>query len=948
MIGIEGTRGFPVVLTMNILPILTLLILSAVATADLEVPLTVRDHAGVTHRGVVVRGGVPFAIGVLKECKSPRLMDAAGKSIPCRARPTARWYDGSIKWLLVDALVDVPANGQVDLRFRPGEVGPAKGPRVTVTEKPDSILIDTGSARFLFSRKTFGLPSAAWVDVNGDGTADTKVVSDAGEFACEVEHQPPGPPEEENWLRDAAGGPRERFVASASGDYTATVENANDLHAVVKLSGWLVNPAGRRLIQYVIRAHAYAGTPELRIVQTFVYAGNPKQNFLRSMSLRFPLKSAGSVSYALGGVQRHAGQLAGSESVSLFETGPKKIYHLAPHALDKDVYYSVTQSGREIAKGKEAAGWARVSDQSASMHVAVRNFWQMHPKELKVDAQGITVFLWPEQGGKVLDLRRRSDEVENVYHYDLSLWPYGGEGVGVTHEMLLRFGPAREDAGPAMAAALNAPLLLQCSPEQYAASGAFGPMAAADPQRFPHLEGVLDVDLEWIRHNQRSFHWDGMIDYGDTLFHGYATPSHYGYIAPDGWCSRGYVGWLCNDGTLTHSLFLHYLRTGDYETFRTAEAMARHVMDVDTCHYCAEEPGCVGGGHRHDQQHWGNGVRGYGTTTHGAIDYYLLTGDERALEVAGEYANYHDNGTPTENEDRIGGLIRYWDITGDARWKKKADELVAAELNVPAGKGWRFVTDPHFRFVSNTSVSLLYYLYSAPPGDTVALREAILKSADYRESGIMNAWDDVGYFPTILTSLACQQTGDRRYALMTAALMQRLRLPMTLKVPADYQTALRDLDFEGMLAAARQWGVNNVYTAAIHQLCSIPYAIAALQKAGMDEKAAVAVKLESTAPPPFEEVLDPKNIGHEKGFCYIAGMTHVSPSDIGGGHSDLLLFEDGKPLGPAHSAHQEIRDKGTGRYSHWGTRSVYFSASDNSDPKTNRRTYKVVYPGPKR
>ena len=100
-----------------------------------------------------------------------------------------------------------------------------------------------------------------------------------------------------------------------------------------------------------------------------------------------------------------------------------------------------------------------------------------------------------------------------------------------------------------------------------------------------------------------------MIDYGDNLFHGYETISHYGYTAPKSWCSRGYVGWQCNDGTLTQSLFLQYLRTGDYEAFRTAEALCRHVTEIDTCHYCAQEPKQVGGGHRHDQQHWGNGVR---------------------------------------------------------------------------------------------------------------------------------------------------------------------------------------------------------------------------------------------------------------------------------------------------------------------------------------------------
>jgi len=54
--------------------------------------------------------------------------------------------------------------------------------------------------------------------------------------------------------------------------------------------------------------------------------------------------------------------------------------------------------------------------------------------------------------------------------------------------------------------------------------------------------------------------------------------------------------------------------------------------------------------------------------------------------------------------------------------------------------------------------------------------------------------------------------------------------------------------------------------------------------------------------------------------------------------STLELFENGVSLGPAHSLHRDIRDMGRGRFSHWNS-SLYFSASDNSDPRTNGRVY---------
>jgi len=930
---------------MTVLPVTILLCASVVAVAQVDVPLSVRNHTGQDQTSAPVRGGVPFALGELPSCDRAQIIVGGGE-LPCAVRPIAQWYDGSVKWLLVDTQVDLPAHGATSLMLRAGQASDAAHARAEITETADSITIDTGPARFTFSRRAFGLPSQAWADLNGDGAWDTQVVDGGSSFVCEVEHDPPGEPEEENWLRGASGSERERFEAAPAGDYLVEIESANDLHAVVKLSGWLVNAEGRRLIQYTIRAHAYAGHPELRVLHTFVYAGKPKHDFIRTMSLRFPLQTSGEMTWGLGGETAHSGVLHAGQEIVLHETGPKKIYHLAPYTLDKSVRYSLADSGREIASGKQASGWARLAGQRASMHVAMRNFWQMHPKELVIDRGGIAVGLWPERGDQVLDLRRRYDEVENVYHYDLSLWPYGGEGLGLSHEIILRFGPSSEDVGEGLVAGLNAPLLLECSPKWYADSGAFGPFAIADPEGYPFLEGVQNVGLEWIRRNQRVFHWDGMIDYGDTLFHGYETPSHYGYVGEKAWCSRGYVGWLCNDGTLTHSLFLQYVRTGDYEAFRTAEAMARHVMDVDTCHYCEEEPIYVGGGHRHDQQHWGNGVRGYGTATHGAIDYYLLTGDERALEVAGEYARFHVSGAPVENEDRIGGLIRYWEITGDSQWKELADQILVAELNVADDAGWRFVTKQHFRFVSNTSVSLLYYLTSVPPEEAAPLRDAIVRSMDFREPVFMSAWDDAGYLTIILSSLAYQETGDTRYADMTAALVQRATsFPRNFEVPNDYLAYLRGLNYEQMVATARRWNVNNIYSMNIHQLCSLPYAIAAFQAAGMDEAAVWGVERHNRAVEAFEEVIDPSSMGQEIGFAYTATLEHGAPSDVAGGFSHLVLYEDGKPLGPAHAAHKDIREHGEGRYSHWGARRLWFSASDNSDPRTNGREYKVVHPG---
>ena len=69
-------------------------------------------------------------------------------------------------------------------------------------------------------------------------------------------------------------------------------------------------------------------------------------------------------------------------------------------------------------------------------------------------------------------------------------------------------------------------------------------------------------------------------------------------------------------------------------------------------------------------------------------------------------------------------------------------------------------------------------------------------------------------------------------------------------------------------------------------------------------------------------------------------------SDSAPSVSTADLREGSNRLGPAHSLHQEIRDLGGGRFSHWGD-GLIFSTSDNTDPRTNNRKYLVeisLYP----
>lgn len=62
------------------------------------------------------------------------------------------------------------------------------------------------------------------------------------------------------------------------------------------------------------------------------------------------------------------------------------------------------------------------------------------------------------------------------------------------------------------------------------------------------------------------------------------------------------------------------------------------------------------------------------------------------------------------------------------------------------------------------------------------------------------------------------------------------------------------------------------------------------------------------------------------------------------GNSPVMIYEDGKRLGPAHSNFADISRLGHGRFSYWTGQGFVFSTSDGSDPNSNGRRYRAVVP----
>lgn len=91
--------------------------------------------------------------------------------------------------------------------------------------------------------------------------------------------------------------------------------------------------------------------------------------------------------------------------------------------------------------------------------------------------------------------------------------------------------------------------------------------------------------------------------------------------------------------------------------------------------------------------------------------------------------------------------------------------------------------------------------------------------------------------------------------------------------------------------------------------------------------------------------VDNNELSHETGHCYSIRfpkyyMPFDSEEDPRG--SGLTMYENDIRLPAPHSSYKEISGTGLGRYCHWYD-TLYFSTSDNSDPRTNGNVYSINF-----
>jgi hypothetical protein len=597
-----------------------------------RIPLAVRNpHAfDVSHWPITT--GVPFAQGALVNAEQVRLV-CGQKEVPVQVQLTARWPDGSVKWLLITFLASAAAAGQADYRLE-------CGPTVRRAEVIEGLTV-TGSGVAVPGTRLF---TADGVQIN------------TGALSLRIDRQ--------GNIADVSDFDRRRFADNARagtvaedpqgetflpGDGTLEIEEGGPIRAVVKTVCPLRGAKGAHVARIEQRIEVYRGLPWIRLHHTLVVDGPERFTALKRLSYRVPVAD---------GVW--TASLADGQSMQLDAASPSA-YQLFDDAVSADAAGAKPRKGRIVG--------SLVGAGSRGCALAVRDFWQNYPKAFRIAKEAVEIDLCPAFPDGTYDKFPFEKEGHHLYYYLLGGRYRLKQGMAKTHELLLSLGPPaevprsarvsdpaetadrRSPAGPetfgqsggtvgrpataALCALFQRPLLATAPAEVHCHSQAFYGVAPRNPERFKIYEEAIDRNLKaypQTRERQRDY---GMLNYGD-------------------WYGERGTNWGNVEYDTQHALLLEYVRSGNPEAFFLAHATELHNRDVDTVHAAADSRQ-RGGVHIHVIGHVGDyfekavpGFLGYvhggfsvsHAWTEGHFAHYFLTGDRRSYETGCAVADY--------------------------------------------------------------------------------------------------------------------------------------------------------------------------------------------------------------------------------------------------------------------------------------------------------------------
>ena len=578
--------------------------------------------------------GIPLPEGKLYDEKKA-CISLDGKKLPLQSRVTSRYPNGSVRFLFLRFLSDLPGNSklafQLDFEETPGETVPfypvfaeKNGERISV-----KTLSDENGEEFSFTVKD-GL-----CDIFDEITVPGRVYKKeqfTGPFLLDGENHE---------YRNSFG----EWKIIENGPVCAILK-VEGIHEKISAEKDGNQEEESKPVRFEIKLTSYAGKPWIEVSYRII---NSTDCILPVKSLRFHLarvaegenekknntneeKQKEIVDAAKSCIEKPDSTGCG-EVITAAEFGEGPVYHArssaeadrvtelaAPERIrtlaassNYKTDYFIGRDGASVVKSVDAAKlmkeanehfaevfygtfFADVTDEAGGVAATIFQAQQNFPKAVEANGDGISILIVPE--GE-----------ENVVFQS---------GMSREQKFLLHFHDAKMPVSE-----INNRSIIYQMPDRPYVSGRVHRESGVWPEIFADCKDA-EVEQNLIGRADAHCRAYGMLNFGDSYDANYTAQGR----------GEGKLVWCNNEYDYPHSCALIYARTGIRRFMDYMIASCSHWMDVDVCHY-HKNPLYVGGQWEHTAGHTVNGVM---VCSHewveGLLDYYHFTGDERGLETA--------------------------------------------------------------------------------------------------------------------------------------------------------------------------------------------------------------------------------------------------------------------------------------------------------------------------
>jgi hypothetical protein len=587
------------------------------ATPLVRIPLVltpVRPSECIQRVREPVTVGLPFPRGLLRDSRLAALSSPAGERLTLQATVLDRWSDGSIRWLLLDFQATTSGEGApfyLDVLGGPAQEGSAPASPLLRESAPGAIAVTSGVVDFSIDARRSNAFTARCLDAAEDRRPFDVSLS----------------------VTDRDGRPCSVRTSSAE------VELNGFLRGVVRLTGSVLDRRGHPLLETTARLHFFKDSPSVRCEVTL---RNPRRAIHRDGY--WDLGDRGSV------FLRDAAMTVTSGHTRLrrFMHSPEIGLPLAPSETEVRIYQESSggtrwnssnhlnrrhevplrfQGYRACADGGEVTGLRATpvvlatGDAGCALGLAVEYFWQNFPKALEASAEGFVFRLFPHQHTDVHEMQ-------------------GGEQK--THTFVVAF--AEDTVSQPPLGWCRAPLVAATDPAWYLDTQVvphLAPAAAIEKSAYGKLVAAAIEGDDSFEQKREIIDEYGWRNFGD-VFADHESPGN---------PAQPFISHYNNQYDAVAGLLIQYFRSGDRRWWRTADELARHVVDIDVYH-TTEDKAAYNGGlfwhtshytdadtctHRSYPRASGNGGGGlsaehsYAT---GMMWHYFLTGNVASRETS--------------------------------------------------------------------------------------------------------------------------------------------------------------------------------------------------------------------------------------------------------------------------------------------------------------------------